>query len=97
MKHLSMDVRVPIELDNPAICRDEELCIKCGQCRDVCRDYIGVHGTYRLEEGYIFLGSCKKLKLFGSARSCASALRSKLCNNTADSCMSILAVVNGVL
>ena len=50
MKHLSMDVRVPIELDNPAICRDEELCIKCGQCRDVCRDYIGVHGTYRLED-----------------------------------------------
>ena len=50
MKHLSMDVRVPIELDNPAICRDEELCVKCGQCRDVCRDYIGVHGTYRLED-----------------------------------------------
>ena len=50
MKHLSMDVRVPIELSNPSIFRDEELCIKCGQCRDVCRDYIGVHGTYSLKD-----------------------------------------------
>ncbi|MBR5267402.1 MAG: [Lachnospiraceae bacterium] len=49
MKHLSMDIRVPIELDNPSIFRNEELCIKCGQCRDICRDYIGVLGTYRLE------------------------------------------------
>ena len=49
MKHLSMDIRVPIELDNPSIFRNEELCIKCGQCRDVCRDYIGVHGTYSLK------------------------------------------------
>ena len=49
-KHLSMDIRVPIEPDNPSICRDEEKCIRCGQCRDICRDYIGVHGTYRLED-----------------------------------------------
>ena len=45
-----MNVRVPIEKDNPSICRDEALCIKCGQCRDVCTDYIGVHGTYTLEQ-----------------------------------------------
>ncbi len=32
-KHLSMDVRVPIEEGNPAIRRIESLCIKCGQCR----------------------------------------------------------------
>lgn len=50
MKHMSMSVRVPIELDNPSIMRNEELCIKCGQCRDVCTDYIGVHGTYTLEQ-----------------------------------------------
>lgn len=49
MKHLSMDIRVPIEADNPSICREESLCIKCGQCKDVCTNYIGVHGTYRLE------------------------------------------------
>ena len=42
-KHLSMDIRVPIELDNPSIMRFEEKCIKCGMCRDICRDYIGLH------------------------------------------------------
>ena len=31
MKHLPLDVRVPIEEDNPSICRDENKCIKCGQ------------------------------------------------------------------
>ncbi|MDD3218484.1 MAG: [FeFe] hydrogenase, group A [Lachnospiraceae bacterium] len=47
-KHLSMDIRVPIEPDNRAIMRDESLCIKCGQCRDVCTRAISVHGTYSL-------------------------------------------------
>lgn len=46
---MSMEVRVPIEADNPAIMRDEAKCIKCGQCKMVCTDYIGVHGTYDLE------------------------------------------------
>ena len=32
-EHLPLSVRVPIEADNPSICRKEELCIKCGQCR----------------------------------------------------------------
>lgn len=50
MNHLPMTVRVPIEKDNPSICREESLCIKCGQCRDICENYIGVHGTYTLEE-----------------------------------------------
>ena len=50
MNHLPMNVRVPIEKDNPSICGDESLCIKCGQCRDICTDYIGVHKTYRLEQ-----------------------------------------------
>lgn len=48
-KHMPMEVRVPIEADNPAIMRDEAKCIKCGQCKTVCTDYIGVHGTYDLE------------------------------------------------
>ena len=47
-KHLSPEVRVPIEKENVSIFRDEERCIKCGQCRDMCRDYIGVLGTYDL-------------------------------------------------
>ncbi|MGN0361782.1 MAG: [FeFe] hydrogenase, group A [Bilifractor sp.] len=49
-KHLSGEVRVPIEADNPAIRRIEDLCIKCGQCRDICRDYISVLGYYDLEK-----------------------------------------------
>lgn len=49
-KHLSMDIRVPIEKDNPAIARAEEKCIKCGMCKDICQNYIGVHGTYTLKE-----------------------------------------------
>lgn len=47
-KHLSESIRVPIELDNPSICRDEEKCVKCGMCKNICTDYIGVHGTYSL-------------------------------------------------
>lgn len=49
-KHLAMNVRVPIEKENPSIMRDESICIKCGQCRDVCTEYIGVHGTYSLSD-----------------------------------------------
>ena len=49
-KHLALNIRVPIEKDNPSIQRDEEKCIQCGQCKGVCQDYIGVHGTYTLEE-----------------------------------------------
>ena len=47
-KHLFTDIRVPIEADNPSIMRHEERCIKCGQCRQVCRNQIGVEGYYQL-------------------------------------------------
>ena len=50
MEHLSMDIRVPIEQDNPSICRNEETCIRCGMCKQVCTEQIGVHGTYTLEQ-----------------------------------------------
>ncbi|MEG0593387.1 MAG: [Fe-Fe] hydrogenase large subunit C-terminal domain-containing protein, partial [Coprobacillus sp.] len=49
-KHLSLNIRVPIDCDNPSIERDEEKCVKCGQCREICTNYIGVHGTYTLED-----------------------------------------------
>lgn len=48
--HLSKDLRVPIELDNPSIVRDESKCIRCSQCKLVCSQFIGVHDTYRLED-----------------------------------------------
>jgi len=47
---MPMDIRVPIELDNPSIKRNEQLCIKCGQCKEICTNYIGVHNTYTLEQ-----------------------------------------------
>ena len=50
MNHLPLDVRVPIEPDNPSIVRAEEKCIKCGMCKNVCTQDIGVHGTYTLEQ-----------------------------------------------
>ena len=50
MGHLPLSVRVPIELDNPSIVRNESLCIKCGMCKEVCTKQIGVLGTYSLEE-----------------------------------------------
>ena len=40
--------RIPIEADNPAIQRHEDLCIKCGQCRQVCEREIGVGRLYDL-------------------------------------------------
>ena len=36
-KHVSIDIRVPVENDNPAIRRIESLCIRCGQCKEVVR------------------------------------------------------------
>lgn len=50
MSHLPMSVRVSIDSDNPSICRNEALCIKCGQCKEICTSYIGVHDTYALED-----------------------------------------------
>lgn len=49
MKHEYTDIRIPIEVNNPAIQRHEELCIKCGQCRQVCEREIGVGRLYDLE------------------------------------------------
>lgn len=51
-KHLSPDIRVPIDIDNPSIMRIEENCVKCGQCTEVCKNYIGVLGTYTLKDNF---------------------------------------------
>lgn len=49
-KHLFTEIRVPIEQDNPAIMRHEERCIKCGQCKQVCKQDISVEGHYDLRK-----------------------------------------------
>ena len=50
MKHLSTAIRVPIEPDDPAIVRDEELCIQCGQCARICGERQSVAGHFSLEK-----------------------------------------------
>ena len=47
-KHVSIDIRVPVENDNPAIRRIESLCIRCGQCKEVCKKEISVGHHYDL-------------------------------------------------
>lgn len=49
-KHQFTDIRIPIEADNPSVMRHEELCIKCGQCKTVCKEAIGVAGYYDLRK-----------------------------------------------
>ena len=49
-KHLPLSVRVAIDRDNPSIRRQEEKCIKCGMCKEVCTRDIGVHDSYTLED-----------------------------------------------
>lgn len=49
-KHNLIDIRVPIEDDNPSIILYEDKCIKCKLCTKICRDFIGVYGHYDLEK-----------------------------------------------
>ena len=63
LNHLPLSVRVPIEADNPSIRRWEEKCIRCGMCKEVCTNRMGVHGTYTFQETggkavCIYCGQC---------------------------------------
>ncbi|MEG0425692.1 MAG: [Fe-Fe] hydrogenase large subunit C-terminal domain-containing protein, partial [Cetobacterium sp.] len=49
-KHLSQNIRVAINEDSYSITRDEKLCIKCGQCKEVCNNYVGVNNNYSLDK-----------------------------------------------
>ena len=40
--------RVPISMDNPSIVRDDQKCILCGQCLEVCKNTQTVFGHYGL-------------------------------------------------
>lgn len=70
-KHMSVDVRVPIEEDNVSIMRIEEKCIKCGKCKNICQDYISVLGHYDLEKTNdvpicVYCGQCANVCPTGS-------------------------------
>ena len=47
-KFQNLDCCVPVEADNPAIVKNEDLCEKCGHCLAVCQEEIGVQGHYDL-------------------------------------------------
>lgn len=49
-KHNLVEYRVPIEPDNPSIVLHEDKCIKCKLCTKVCRDVMGVYGSFDLEK-----------------------------------------------
>ena len=49
-KHNLIDIRVPIEEDNPSIVLYEDKCIKCKLCTKICRDFIGVYDNFDLEK-----------------------------------------------
>ena len=47
-KHMRQEVRVAIDENNPAIVRDEDLCVECSPCAGICNDYVGVNNAYNL-------------------------------------------------
>lgn len=49
-KHRFIDFRVAIEEDNASIMRDDNLCVNCQSCKNVCQEKLSVHGFYSLEE-----------------------------------------------
>ena len=54
--------RVAIAPDNPSIVRDDEKCILCGRCIEVCENVMTVHGHYPLplkdEVACVHCGQC---------------------------------------
>lgn len=49
-KHKSVEIRVPVETNNPALRRIESKCISCGKCRDVCKQMISVGNHFDLNK-----------------------------------------------
>ena len=69
--HKFADVRIPIDENNPAIMRNEKLCIKCGACRHICETDIAVGRLYDLESSgdcpiCIHCGQCANVCMPGS-------------------------------
>lgn len=52
------EIRVPISCDNPSIMRDENKCVLCGKCKDVCKKKIGVAGYWTYDSEDIVCINC---------------------------------------
>ncbi|MBQ3494013.1 MAG: 4Fe-4S binding protein, partial [Clostridia bacterium] len=70
-KHKYTEIRVPIEEDNPSICRIEEKCQKCGLCNLACKEKMSVCGYYDLKKTNdkaicVNCGQCVNACPFGS-------------------------------
>ena len=63
-KFQHLDCCVPVEADNPAIVKNNDLCAQCGHCLAVCQEEIGVQLHYDLAKNHdtaicINCGQCK--------------------------------------
>ncbi len=50
MTHLDQKIRVAIDQDNPSVMRNEDKCIKCGQCTRICNQFVSVNNNYNLAD-----------------------------------------------
>ncbi|MCR4419038.1 MAG: [FeFe] hydrogenase, group A [Clostridia bacterium] len=72
--HLPAQVRgrVPIDPDNPSLSRDDQKCVLCGQCLEVCQSVQSVYGYYGLpvidETICIHCGQCSLFCPTGAIR-----------------------------
>ena len=48
MEHINQKIRVAIDENNPSIKRIESKCVKCGQCAQVCNEFVSVNNNYDL-------------------------------------------------
>ena len=59
---LNLKGRVAISYENPAIMRDDQKCVLCGQCIEACQNVMAVYGNYPLplkqEIACIHCGQC---------------------------------------
>lgn len=66
MEHLSQNIRVAIDKDNPSVMRNENKCIKCGQCARICDEFVSVNNNYDLAKTHgksicVNCGQCIKV------------------------------------
>ena len=52
------EIRVPIASDNPSIVRNNNKCVLCGKCKDICKKKMGVDGFYKYEPNNIVCINC---------------------------------------